>query len=288
MKASTISQDEVLTREKQLPAFPSVVGKILDAIDDVDANLNLLIELIAKDPVMTSQVISRANRIAPFGRTNRSISELKVATALIGTVTIRHIALIGGFFQFSGATLKDHTVFTNHCISTALCSEELSKHLNINISMEAALITGLLHDIGKLWILRFRSNEYIDLKIKKREGSSSSHQLEMDYFGVDHAQVGYWLAEHWKLPHTICSAIRHHHHPERDSTETLVSLTHVSDVLSHALEINLEADNRVKYLSSSACVAIGLEWNADIRPLFGRIDARNRYSRTFFDMTHEA
>lgn len=274
-----ISQDEVLTRASQLPAFPSVIGQILNTIDNPDTNLKVLIDLIAKDPVMTSQVISRANRIATFGLNTGNITKLSVATTLIGTVTIRHIALIGGFFQFSGAALGDHTAFAHHSIATGLCNEELGNHLNLGLSPEAMLIAGLLHDIGKLWLLRFRQGSYLRPNVDPRVPSTD---FEMQRYGVDHAQIGYWLAEHWKLPAPLCRAIRHHHTPERHPDDPLIALTHVADVLSRALELAPDADNHVRHLSYHACGVLGMKWDDEVRKLFGRIDAKNCYLIQFF------
>ena len=50
--------------------------------------------------------------------------------------------------------------------------------------------------------------------------------------GVDHAEVGAHLLEHWNLPGEVVRATRWHHEPERATTSCgLVDVVHVADVI---------------------------------------------------------
>ncbi len=101
-------------------------------------------------------------------------------------------------------------------------------------------------------------------------------------FGVDHAEIGAWLAEHWKLPTSLISGIRHHHDAGTESYELLVPLLHVAEVLSNALDLGGRAENRVTRISSTACSRLGIVWDENIRPLFGRIEARSAHATSIF------
>ena len=99
---------------------------------------------------------------------------------------------------------------------------------------------------------------------------------------MDHATIGAWLAENWTLPQSIVSAIRHHHDAGTDSDELLVPLLHIAEVLSNALDLGGRAENRVTLISSSACSRLGIVWDENIRPLFGRIEARSSHANRVF------
>jgi HD-like signal output (HDOD) protein len=100
---------------------------------------------------------------------------------------------------------------------------------------------------------------------------------------VDHATIGAWLAENWTLPQSIVSAIHyHHHHAGVELDEPLVPLLHIAEVLSNALDLGGRAENRVTLISSSACSRLGIVWDENIRPLFGRIEARSSHANRVF------
>src|SRR5690606_30171977 len=53
-------------------------------------------------------------------------------------------------------------------------------------------------------------------------------------FGIDHAEVGGILGEHWNLPPTVVDAIRLHHTPERAGDDPrLVHITAVANYLTY-------------------------------------------------------
>ncbi|MDD2744196.1 MAG: hypothetical protein PHV02_18190, partial [Rhodocyclaceae bacterium] len=56
----------------------------------------------------------------------------------------------------------------------------------------------------------------------------------------------------------------------------------IAEVLSNALDLAGRADNHVTQISSAACEALGLVFDANIQPLFGRIEARSKYANALF------
>jgi putative nucleotidyltransferase with HDIG domain len=127
-----------------------------------------------------------------------------------------------------------------------VCSEELAHHINLRTPGDIALVAGLLHDIGQLWLARFRPSDY---RATWDDALSHAHgivQAEREHLGIDHAQIGAWLAEHWGLPEPIVSAIRHHHDAGNDEPEhTRAAAACCRSVLSNALDLGCRPENRV-------------------------------------------
>ena len=67
---------------------------------------------------------------------------------------------------------------------------------------EEVFICGLLHDIGKIMLLRADGENYPDVLDKKSE--SDLLNWENETFGYDHSQVGAIVARGWKLPDEVC------------------------------------------------------------------------------------
>jgi putative nucleotidyltransferase with HDIG domain len=284
MSRPVIDQNLVIQKAVELPGFPRIVSAILDTIDDPDANFNILTHLIEHDPVIAARVLAVANAAAERTRRPSAIRDIYAAASMIGIGRVRSVALIGScvdFFDKIGAPDQAAT-FWQHSVAVGICAEEIALHMDHPISASAALIAGLLHDIGQLWLYRFDRLGFRSAWQGALTHGKGIDITEREQFGVDHTVVGAWLAEHWGLPPSLVAAIRGHHHGDSLLDEPLVAVTHVAEVLSNALDLTGRKENRVTQLSATACNQLGLAWDEHSRQLFGRIDARSRHANTFF------
>ena len=284
MAAVNLTRDEVIERSKGLPSFPRFVIDILASLDDPDGSITVLAGCVMRDPLITARVLSVANMASVRGRRESPVNDVYTAISLVGMSRVREITLISSLGAFIGASAGTGApaTFWNHCVSVGVCCEELALYIDTPVSTDAALIAGLLHDIGQLWFYSFDVGAYREGWQRAMTQSLVISQVERDLFGVDHATLGAWLAEQWELPAPIVAAIRSHHAPDAALDSPLVPLVHVAEVLSNALDLGARDENRVTGLSSAACQQLGLVWDDGIRPLFGRIDARSRHANTFF------
>jgi putative nucleotidyltransferase with HDIG domain len=277
--SQTITREYVLDRSAVLPGFPPVIRRILETVNDPDANLNLLVEHIETDPVITGRVLSLANSAAVHSLRAPRITDINSAISMIGTNSVRSIAIACSFASFCGESpYSSHADFIKHSLSVSASCKELAMHVDTPIPVEEAQIAGLLHDIGHLWLNRFervRFAQVLDMGLRQRVDIETAETMMFD---VSHAQIGAWLAEYWALPASLISAIAHHHKPELAPAVPLVALTHIAELLSHALELPGYGENRVNNVSSYACKALGLFWGKGSQELFGRIEARSKYA----------
>lgn len=286
MAARLLTQDEVIERSSMLPGFPRIIAEILATLDDPETNLKVLVGHISHDPVIAARVLSLANRAATGTRRQPPIHDIFTATSLIGMGSVREMALISSTASFVDDIAPDDPspMLWSHSVAVGVCSEELALYTSAPPSV--ALIAGLLHDIGQLWLYRFYADSFNAAWQQALNHNIGIEEAERARFGVDHSTIGAWLTDHWSLSADIGAAIRYHHDPESALDEPLVPLVHVAEVLSNALDLTDRDENRVTAISSAACLKLGLVWDADIRPLFGRMEARSRHANAFFDQPH--
>jgi len=287
--AHPISQEEVVRLCKQLPSFPLIISKILADITDTETNLNELVSYIEQDPVIAARVLSLANKAGSRARNLPKIMDLYTAISLICIGNIREMALVSCITGFASNSLSVQLPdnFWRHCVAVSVCTQELARQIDTTrITSEAALVAGLLHDIGKLWLYSFRPEAYQEVWLDARRRQVGIEDAEQAAFGVDHAVIGAWISQYWGLPENISHAIKHHHAPELNCNDPLVALLHVGEVMTNALDLGGGQENRVTFISAAACEKLGLIWGCAARPdfisLFGRITARARHASALF------
>jgi putative nucleotidyltransferase with HDIG domain len=284
MNLTNLTPELVIQGSVSLPGFPAIITSILAALDDPDGDFDLLVQAIRRDPITSARVLSVANIAALRGTRDGAVCDIPLAVALVGIDRIRQITLISSLGTFVAGTGRSGmpASFWQHSVTVGVCSEELAEYTSAPVSPAVALVAGLLHDVGQLWLFNFNPQLAQACWREAAAGAIGVVELERTYFGVDHCVIGAWLAESWHLPSDVVAAIGGHHQPAAALDITLVPLIHVAEVLSHALDLTGNAENRVTHLSSAACERLGLDWGEDIRILFGRIEARSSQANAFF------
>lgn len=273
-----LNEDEIIERAALLPAFPSLVNDILQTLEDDNSTLGTLIHLVEREPVITAKVLSIANSAALSGHTPRAMRDMHVAVSLIGLARLREIVLGAALADFASET-RMNSYFWAHSVAVGVACQELARLGHV--SVDYALVAGVLHDIGRLWMARFYPLEFQMVRGALEKEPGSIVDIERRYFGVDHCTVGKVLATGWNLPQSVVDAIGHHHDAEPPA-DKLVAIAHVAEVIANALDLTHHDDARVVHLSADACALIGIDWQEDLRYLFGRIEARTEFMGRVF------
>jgi putative nucleotidyltransferase with HDIG domain len=138
-----------------------------------------------------------------------------------------------------------------HSLAVGLLVKELSRKLGMR-GAEEGFICGLLHDIGKIMLLRADAETYSQILDKKTENEMPDWETET--FGYNHAQVGALVVNRWQLPEMICHVILNHHNPSQSTESVFIGhLINVADALANynGYGLRLEADPAILNSESS-------------------------------------
>lgn len=277
--ARQLREDEIIQRAKALPAFPRVVNDILATLDDDGATLGMLVGLVERDPVIAAQILSIANTAA-VARDDNPVRDVRKAVSLIGQSRVRKVVLGLTLAQFAREA-RVSTYFWEHSVAVGVGALELAGAGRQSPGL--ALVAGLLHDIGQLWMSHFCPLEFQMVRAVVAEGRRGIVEVERQYFGMDHCAIGSLLAAHWGLPEAVAEAIALHHDPDAaPQSGSLAAIVHVAEVLANALDLCQREENLVSHLSEAACARLGIDWQQDFSGLFGRIEARSEYASRVF------
>jgi HD-like signal output (HDOD) protein len=147
----SVAREKALHALGQLPPFNPVLAKLMATLAREDVMLTDLADWIEKDAVLAGNVLRIVNSAA-YGR-SASISSVRQAIAILGTVKLRNIILAMQVARMM-TQLKlpkgwSDTRFNQHAIATALMADLLAQYLPVDYA-EGAFIAGLMHDLGKL------------------------------------------------------------------------------------------------------------------------------------------
>ena len=263
------SIDNILKSVERLPAMPKAVTEIIRCLDDNSVEIDTLVKLISSDIGLVTRILRLAN--TPQFSVHGNIATVHDAVMLVGFKQIRDmvcvVGVIGSFPQ-SKAISFDYAQFWRHSIGVAVCSRILANR--VRLSQDIAFISGMLHDIGQLALIQAAPDEFRMALDYRASHDCQIFEAEQAVFGMDHAKAGAHLVRNWDFPPVICDAIEKHHMPDVAPTSLMSDLTHVSEVLSHALEIGSE-EHTIPPLSDQAMLRLGINFTR-LKPYFAQIE----------------
>ncbi len=256
-----------------LPTLPTVITQMIGLIDNPKTSAKDVASLISTDQALTAKILKLAN--SAFYGFPREISTVNHAVVVLGFETVKSLGLsvsvLERFAGGRGETDFDRQKFWEHSIGCGVAARMLADKLRYRVQGEA-FAAGILHDIGKLILSQYFTDEFAEILALVREEDLYIGKAEEQVLELTHAEVGHWLAEKWNLPDQLVSAIAFHHTPGRLARGTeLPSLIHLADFLCRREKIGDGGGFRLPNLDPAALRTFGIheEPKAAMRRIFG-------------------
>jgi putative nucleotidyltransferase with HDIG domain len=228
---SRIDIEELVSTK--VPMMPGSAGRITSLLNDVNASSRQLTDAIIYDPILTARILRLAN--SPIYSLQKNVSTLRHAVEIVGMKAIYEILIIGlaadSFAKEIRHSDKGKKIW-EHSLAVALLSREIGHVLKLR-GTEEAFICGLLHDIGKILLLK---NDFQTFSHTLEENDEVEMlQAESSAFGYNHAQIGSLVANRWGLPDGVCHTILNHHNPSQAEQFLVVAhLVSAADTIANA------------------------------------------------------
>lgn len=214
---------EVSSGKVELPSFPDVAVRVRKVLADEGVANEQIARIVGSDAGLAARVLTLANSAA-LNRTGKPVADLKTAINRIGHNNVRTAAVSFAIAQLRRASELRNIAQDLERVwqeATLVAALAFSIGTRCQVNADESMLAGLLHNVGKLYILA-RANRHQNLF----KDPAALAQVLRDW----HSNVGKAIVENWGFPEHIAEAIGEHENIDR-----MVEKADVADVLTVAV-----------------------------------------------------
>ena len=208
----------LLKTSVNFPSPPAIAQQIIALAEDPDSDIIRIAATISKDPGLTAKVLRVAN--SPLYSKRRRSSNLRQALVVLGlnaaTTLALGFSLVGKYRSVKGKGI-DYTRFWRKSILSASAARAFAEQQGVG-DVEGVYLGALLQDIGVLATDRVLPDFYASLPREYSHAQLCAYERER--IGIDHAGLGAWLLEQWRLPESVCRSVDWSHGPPASARHT--------------------------------------------------------------------
>lgn len=247
---------------KELEAIPAHAAKAFQLAHDPTADFSDFVSVIELDEALTAKVVRLANSV--YYSRGEPCESVEQAVATVGIDELRCLLAATLLNGLVGSPHPVRTMCWANSVATALLAKRLA-HNYTNIDSSSAFLSGIMHDLGKLFMIKNSPDQYFKVIEKVCYEDSNVVTAEEEIYDLNHTELGQWIAEEWNFPDQAVKSIKWHHDPL--PTEAPVQIWHLismADTICHALGIGHEGtmkrlQTKAKTNLSDFSVLLGIE-----------------------------
>ncbi len=190
----------------ELPSLPHIPQQVLLLTRREDVGMKEIARLISQDQVLSADLLRQANSVLYGGRT--PVKDLSSALARLGMRGIRSFTISQTIKQLTirmggGARRSRGELLWRESLASAYVMSSLAEFFDLDSN--DAFLAGLLHDIGKVVVLRACH------EAEQQSGKEVTREM-FDYLCQEyHELLGELVADRWQMPEGAGAVMTRHH-----------------------------------------------------------------------------
>ncbi len=200
---------------RNLPSLPELYDLITREMQSPDPSLAKVAAHVSKDISLSAKILQIVN--SAYFALPCKISDTKQATIYLGLEVVKTIVLTNHIFSsiaFDAEALGFNiTQMWDHSMMVGVVSGEIARVEQADEEeVKEAVIAGVLHDIGKLILLKVPEKYKEILSFIEYTGCDAV-DAEYAVMKTSHAELGAYLLGIWGIPDNIVEIVAFHHEP---------------------------------------------------------------------------
>ena len=217
----------------ELPIFSKVAVELQHLIAKEEYGLGEVARLMERDQALASKILKAAN--TSFYTGLEKTKTIRDATVRLGAKSVVSLVTLATQRQLYRSRIKEFNQFMNalwrHALCVAMGSRWLSLNLGFNQAAEENFLAGLLHDIGKLLLLKTVE----DLLISQKIPPGFSMVLIYDIIDTFHTSLGEKFMKNMNMPEKYTEVVGRHHETDLAPENVIMNVIRLSNLVSHKI-----------------------------------------------------
>ena len=227
----------------ELPVFNETAAKLQSLNMDEGVDTDEVEKLILADQVLAAEVLRAANSAFFCGLTE--IHTVRKAIIRLGVQQVSRLVLLASHrskYDARDPELRRMAqTLWSHSSATAMAAGWVVRRLGFGNLLEAeAFLGGLLHDVGKLVIIRAID----EIKLKNAPYDLSAHLME-EILETAHPELGFSFLKHRDVPDVYCEIARDHHLKDFDPTKIALVSVRLANSVAAKVGLSFRPDPSV-------------------------------------------
>jgi HD-like signal output (HDOD) protein len=203
--AGELSADKV-----ELPSFPDIAMRVRQVLADDSVTADKVVRVVGSEPALAARLLQIANSAA-LNFSGKAVTDLRTAVARMGFNMVRSAAIAFAMSQLKKVdSLKGLEQpldeLWRRSAAVASMSHVVARRLT-KVNPDTALLAGLLHGVGHLYILA-RASKHPDLF----QNQPAYHAIVRDW----HSSIAKALLENWEMAEEVVQAVSEFEDLERE------------------------------------------------------------------------
>lgn len=223
-----------------LPVFHPVALKLTIMLSDPYSDMEDIVKAINEDQALVVNVLKMANSAAYMGLVN--VETIRDAVVRLGA---KQTSMLAMAVSQASLHVSENRLFNGvmkelwqHSLACGLGGWWVAQQTGRQSISDQAYLAGLLHDIGKLYLLKALER----LSHDKENGIVLERQLLLKIFVEMHVEQGCRIMEHWNIPPVYRSVVARHHAEQYNPVDSLTTIVRLVNGLSRKVNLSLNPE----------------------------------------------
>ena len=234
----------------ELPVFDPIAIKLQHMIAKDDFSAKDIASVIQQDQSLASQTLKMANSSFYYGL--HPVATITDAIVRLGVKSIINMVMLvtqkRSYHSLKGPYRQWMNPLWLHSLSVAVGSKWLAERLGLQKIVEESFLAGLLHDIGKLLLLK------IVEELEESNEWEISESIIDDILDSLHCERGEQLMRHSNMPELYCQVVLSHDTTDVPGDNVTINIVRLANLACHKLGLGLKHDPSIMLSATTEAI----------------------------------
>jgi HD-like signal output (HDOD) protein len=249
--------DYLSSNTLELPVFHSVSLKLQQMLAKGNYSIDDVMAVINEDQALASKILRVAN--SPFYSGLSKVSTIRDAIVRLGAQEVANLTMMASqqdFYRSDNDLMnRNMHILWNHAQGCAIGTKWLATKVGYKDLAQEAFLAGLLHDIGKLFLLKVLD----ELAGTEQLSISLSGAVIQEVLDSLHTQQGHLLMQKWNLPEIYCQIVFNHHQEECRFDDILTTLVRLTNLACRKASVSMRHEPSIVLLTTREAQFLGVK-----------------------------